>query len=501
MMHMEKKITSGYPLIINYLGIFAILIGLIVMLPILLVPFYTDEIIYMWYFLVPGLASILLGLIVVLLFKGREKGRLERSQDAILVVFIWIEAITISALPFVLTGDYNFTQAIFETTSGYSTTGLTVVDVTQAPKMFLLFRSLLQFFGGVGLVLVLTSAISDKFGMRLYSAEGHSDKLVPNLIKSGRIILSIYVGYILVGMFAYMVFGMSAFDAFNHSICAVATGGFSTNPGSIGAFNSLGIEITTIVLMILGGTNFFVHLYLLRAKFKNVFAHVEIKLLGILTALFLPMLVINYITRDGSSFGHALRVSTFQFFSAITGTGYQTVDTFVALPSLFISILIIVMVLGAGMGSTAGGMKQYRVALAAKSVWWHIKEQLSHHKTIRTRFINRIGTKTVVTKEEVIRNHSFLMVYMVFLVAGTLVFTAYGHSITDALFEFASALGTVGLSVGITGYDAPGVILWTSTLGMFLGRLEFYVIFIAIARIKNDIKPHNKKPKKTAIVA
>jgi len=501
MMDMEKKITSGYPLIINYLGIFAILIGLIVLLPTTYIIFNPEDISEIWHFAIPGFSSIAIGLLITLYFKGREKGHLERAQDAILVVFIWILAITISAIPFVLTGNYNFTQAVFETTSGYSTTGLTVVDVTDTPKIFLLFRSLLQFFGGVGLVLVLTSAISDKFGMRLYSAEAHSDKLVPNLIKSGRIILSIYVGYIVAGMIAYMLFGMSAFDAFNHSICSVATGGFSTNPGSIGAFDSVGIEVITIILMILGGTNFFVHLYLLRAKFDKVFAHVEIKLLGLLTLIFLPLLTANFMHSTNDGFGHALRVSVFQFFSAITGTGYQTVDSFMVLPPMFISVLIIVMVMGAGMGSTAGGMKQYRVALAFKSVWWNIKEQLSHHKTIRTRFINRLGTKTIVTKEETIKNHAFLMIYLIVLFIGTLIFTAYGFSITESLFEFSSALGTVGLSVGITGFDASNGILWTSILGMFLGRLEFYVIFVAIARIKNDIKPSRKKPKKSPIVA
>ncbi len=498
---MEKKITSGYPLIINYLGIFAVLIGLIILIPLLIIPFYPEEITYMDEFLIPSLSSIAVGLFIMFLFRGREKGRLERSQDAILVVGIWILAIMVSAMPFVLTGHYNLTQAIFETTSGYSTTGLTVIDVTQTPHIYLLFRSLLQFVGGVGLVLVLTSAISDKFGMRLYSAEGHSDKLVPNLIKSGRIILSIYVGYILIGMFAYMIFDMSAFDALNHSICAVATGGFSTQAGSIGAFNSLGIEITTIILMILGGTNFFVHLFLIRGKLKNVFGHVEIKLLGLLVLIFLPLLTINYYTNYNDGFWMSLRISTFQFFSAITGTGYQTVETFTTLPSLFISILIIAMVLGAGMGSTAGGMKQYRVALAFKSIWWNIREQLSHHKTIRTRFISKIGTRTIVSKEEIIQNHSFLMVYMIALVLGTLIFTAYGYNITNALFEFSSALGTVGLSVGITGYDAPNGILWTSTLGMFLGRLEFYVIFVAIARITNDLRPKNSKPKKSAMAS
>ncbi len=131
----------------------------------------------------------------------------------------------------------------------------------------------MQFFGGVGFVLVLTSAISDKLGMRLYQAEGHSDRLVPNLLKSGQIIMRIYVFYILLGIVFYVLFGMPLFDAINHSISAVVTGGFSTKSASIGFYQSLEIEIITIILMILGGTNFlFIYCYL--EKNLKTFFHI-----------------------------------------------------------------------------------------------------------------------------------------------------------------------------------------------------------------------------------
>ncbi|MCF7932069.1 MAG: TrkH family potassium uptake protein [Acholeplasmataceae bacterium] len=484
---MNKRVISGYPLILNYLGIFSILIGLILLLPLTVVVFRPEELDQVFYFLIPSLIAIVIGGTVVYWFRDREKGHLERNQDAILVVLIWVMAIIYSAIPFALSGTYSITQGIFEATSGFSTTGLTVVDVTRASYVFLLFRSLLQFIGGVGLVLVLTSAISDKFGMRLYNAEGHSDKLMPNLIRSARMILSIYVGYILLGMMFYMIFGMPFFEALNHSICAVATGGFSTNPGSIGAYDSVAIEVVTMVLMILGGTNFFVHLMLLRGKLKNVFTHVEIKLLGLLILIFAPMLVISLMTAEGETFGQSLRIGVFQFLSAITGTGYQTVPGFTVLPETFLFILIILMVLGAGMGSTAGGMKQYRVALAFKSFYWSVRAQLSHKKTIRTRFINKLGTQTIVEKEDIVFNYTFLMTYVMVLLMGTLIFTAFGYSLRDSLFEFASALGTVGLSVGITGYHAHPLILWTATFGMFLGRLEFFVIFVAISKVVLDL--------------
>jgi len=483
----EKKITSGYPLILNYLGIFAILIGIINLFPLIVLAFYPEELDQALFFVVPGTITILIGLLINFFFRGAEKGRFERHQDAILVILIWILAIFASALPFILTGNYNLTQAVFETSSGYSTTGLTVVDVTVTPKIFLFFRSWLQFVGGIGLVLVLTAAISDKFGMRLYNTEGHSDKLVPNLIRSGRIIILIYVGYIFAGFILYMIFGMAPFDAINHAMCAVATGGFSTQAGSIAAYNSLAIEIVTMVLMILGGTNFLVHLMLLSGKFKNVFKHIEVQsfLLMILGASIVSIFIL--MPFYGGSFSSALRYGSFQFISALSGTGYQSISTFVGLPSAFFGVLIIGMVLGAGMGSTAGGMKQYRVALAFKSLYWSIKDQLFHKNIIRKHYVNKLGNKMVVDKDDISQNYAFLQFYMIVLIIGTLIFASFGFTLEDSLFEFASALGTVGLSVGITGYNAHPLILWTSTLGMFLGRLEFYVIFIAISKMFIDL--------------
>ncbi|MFU8793210.1 MAG: TrkH family potassium uptake protein [Acholeplasmataceae bacterium] len=483
----NRKIVSGYPLILNYLGVFAILIGIITLLPLFVLIFVRGEGMYAKHFFLPALFSMSIGLAVVLRYKGYEKGRLERNQDAILVTMIWIMSIFVASLPFVLSGTYTFTQAFFESTSGFSTTGLTVVNVEEAPKIFLFFRSFLQFVGGVGLVLVLTSAISDKFGMRLYSAEGHNDKLMPNLIRSARMILSIYSGYIILGMLAYYFLGMTLFDALNHSIAAVATGGFSTKALSIGYYDSPAIEIVTMVLMILGGTNFLVHLMLLKGKLKNVISHVELKLLLILCIIFIPMLVLNVISIYNGDFWLSLRIASFQFLSAVTGTGYQTIPSFLVMPSTFILGLIIVMVLGAGMGSTAGGIKQFRVALAFKSVYWNFKAQMTHKKALRARFINRVGQKTIVEKEDINQNYAFIVVYLTALVVGTLIFSGFGYGLKESLFEFASALGTVGLSMGLIHADAHPLLLWTGTVGMFLGRLEFYVVFIAIFKVINDI--------------
>jgi len=482
-----KKNIHGYTLILSYIGIFSFLIGIINLMPLLLILFQPDQAPYALHFMIPGFLSIFIGTVIIISFKGKEKGRLERNQDALLVVLIWLYAILISAIPFYLTGHYNITQSIFETTSGYSTTGFTIVDVDQAPNIFLLYRSLLQFFGGVGLVLILTSAISDKLGMRLYSAEGHSDKLMPNLIRSARMIMSIYVGYIILGVLFYVMFGMSLFDAINHSISAVATGGFSTRSQSIGYYDHLGIEIVTMVLMILGGTNFFVHLQLISRRLKHVTKHIELKFLGILALIFIPMFTISLMQSQQDTFFHSLRVTTFHFVSAITTTGLQTVSTVNIFPVSILFGTLFLMMIGASIGSTAGGMKLYRVALAFKSVYWHLKDQLSHKKVIRTHTINRYGMKIIIDKDAINQNYTFIAIYLFVLMFGISVFTFYGYSFRDSIFEFTSVLGTIGLSVGLISYHSPALVLWMGIVGMLIARLESIVIIYAIVVIVRDI--------------
>lgn len=489
----HNKIT-GYALIINYLGMFAVLIGIIILSPIIAIPFYPEEFRHIQFFLFPGLISISFGLIIVSFFRKKEKTKLEKYHDAILVVGLWIMAILLSALPFYLSKNYTFAQAVFETSSGYSTTGLTVTNVIDAPKIFLLYRSILQFVGGAGLVLVLTAAISDKFGMRLYSAEGHSDKLVPNLIRSGRVFLGIYLLLVMIGIILYVVFGMSVFDAINHSICAVATGGFSTKVESIGYFNSVQIEAVTIFLMIAGGTNFVVHFLILTGKYKSALKHIEVKSFFIILMIGILFSMI-YLIPFYNDFGASLRNGIFHLVSALTGTGYQIAPSFLVFPQVFFGILILFMIFGAGMGSTTGGLKQYRVAVMFKSLYWHFKDQLSHKKMIKKRYINRLGAKTIIEKEDILSSNMYVSLYVFALVIGTFFFASFGnHTLPNALFEYASTLGTVGLSVGITGPSAHPAILWFSSVSMFLGRLEFFVIFIAISKFGRDLTHKRKKP-------
>lgn len=483
-----KERVSGYYLILGYLGIITIMVGVITLLPLATLLFYPEESNQLSYFVIPGVIAILIGYLLSFIIKGKELEHLQHNQELLIVLGTWIIAIFITALPFYLTGEYTLTEAIFETTSGLSTTGLSVVDTSQASHLFLMHRTITLFVGGVGLVLVMTSIMSDIYGMRLYTAEGHNDKLLPNLFKSARLIIAIYSGYILAGIILYMLAGMSTFDAIAHSVAALSTGGFSTHPESIGYYHSALIEVITIVLMLLGGTNFFVHLLLLKGKFKDVLYHCETRLTLMVTAFTTVIMAVILAEGTYNNLTTELRIALFQIVSAITTTGFQTVSTFNYWAPSLLLIMTVVMLIGGSSGSTAGGIKSYRVYLLYKQITWEIKKMINSKRMIIPNNIYKYDQNEVITLKECHKVNIYVIIYLIIFILGTFIFCLFGHSIQAAMFEFASALSTVGLSMGIACKGASPVILWTTILGMFLGRLEIYIVLISIIKLCQDGK-------------
>lgn len=485
-MQVNHKISESYRVAFGYIGILTMITGGIMLLPLLVLFGYPEESGHALSFIIPSVAALLTGFLLSLLIRSEKKQQLTLRQDTVIVVAVWLLAVFFSALPFMLSKQLNFTQAVFEAMSGWTTTGLSVVDVTVTPKIYLMFRSIMQFFGGVGLVLVMLSALSGTFGMRLYHAEGHSDKLLPNLAKSARVIMSIYAGYVVAGTILYVIFGMSFFDAINHSICALSTGGFSTEVDSIGAYKSLPIELITIILMLLGTTNFAAHLLLVRGKLRSFFRVGEIRFMLILMAFTIPIMAFVSLNSLYGSVSQGLRISIFQIVSALTTTGFSTV-TFNNWAPFPLFLMIIIMLIGGGAGSTAGGIKFSRVYLMVKAFLWNLKRKFMPEHMVNEDFVYRPEGKLFIDETYLAEASNYAFIYMVAFFTGTSIMAAYGYSLQDSLFEFASTLGTVGLSIGITLPTTPPVVLWTQTAGMLLGRLEIYVIFIAGIKIFKDV--------------
>lgn len=466
-----------------------IMLGIIMLIPLLVLPFYPWETDQIPCFAVPGVLSIFSGYLIKV-FTGTDYSMtLKRHSGSLIVLLIWIVSILIGSIPFIMTGKYTFTQAVFEATSGFTTTGFTVTNVEEASHLILLYRSVLHLFGGVGLILILSSLLSNIYGMQIFNAEGHTDKLTPSLLHSARTIVLIYFGFIIGGTISYIIFGMNPFDAINHSISAVATGGFSTKNDSIGYWHSVPIDITTIILMLLGSTNFMASLLLLRGKFRDFLSNCETKVTAFLIAVVTPITVVMMLTEGiCPNTLSAIDNALFQVVSIISTTGLSTINDFLPRASYALVPLIILMFVGGHSGSTAGGIKANRVALAARSLFYDARDQISRKRVIFPRKINRFGKEETITDSEQSQNYTYVLIYMLIGFAGTFGLMLCGNNFTDSFVEFFSALGTVGLSIGIANPEMSNPEMWIIIIGMLIARLEVYIIIFAVARIIADIR-------------
>lgn len=489
----RKEITSSYRVIFGYVGFCIFLVGVAILTSLLTLVFHHEEAVYAKYFLYPGIISIVLGLGLFLPIYKKKKVELYSNHETIIVLLSWLLAVFICAMPYFMTGEYTFTQSMYESTSGLTTTGLTVMDVEELPKIFLMYRSITLYIGGIGIILIMTSLFASVFGMRLYNAEGHQNKLIANVIGSSRMIVIIYTGYIIVGALLFIIFGMEPFDAINHSISAVANGGFSTKSESIGYYNSLPIEIITMTLAVLGGTNFLLNLMLIKGNVKAFFKHCETKLMVVLWIIFAPILACILMGTICLTFGESFRVALFQIVSVMTTSGFSTVDTIATWPAAGIVILLLFMLIGLGAGSTAGGIKLYRMAIVFKSIYYDIKSKLMPKRAVSSKKINFYGKDVELTNERVFEAHNFIMLYFIVLFIGTLIVSACGNSVGDSFFEVTSALSCVGVSIGVSGKDACNVVNWVEIISMFVGRLDIYPVILTGLVIGEDFKKLVKK--------
>ena len=469
----------------------------------------------------PFFYTSLLSFLITVIFKVLSRGNKTESmnvQDAMLTVFfIWTISILVSAMPFYFGKILGLTQSIFESASGWSTTGLTVIaDVESIPKVYLLWRSIIQYIGGAGFALIMI-VVAGNSGAGLYQAEGRTDNLVPNIRDSAKLILVIYLTWAVAGITALMIFGkLSFFDAFNHALTALATGGFSTKNSSIGYFNNVTAELIIMILMISGATGFGVH-YSLVQLIKNYFKSRKDLTNGKINRLdfkermkaepFLKnpepktmfyTLVISMIllvvlcTVHIYSLPQAVRHSVFTAISALTGTGFQTV-TFEKWNTLGLFVITILMIFGGMTDSTSGGLKTFRVYVIIKVMILQVKNYFrpqgtEHHIEV----YKGVGKKKIdlgVFKEVI----AVVFMYIIVFITGSLILVGHGFSLEDSMFEFSSALSAVGLTVGITAPDAPPSILWTLIGGMYLGRFEFFLIFYAVIRLIKDLMLRIKK--------
>ena len=459
-----------------------VLIGLFILAPLVVLPWYPEELGYWWTFLVPGAGSIVLGLLLCLR-KGDDGGvtwKASVGRSSLTVLFAWGWGVILGAMPFILSHQLTVVQSFFEAVSGWTTTGLSAIDVSVTPQIFLFHRSFMQYCGGLGFIMVMIMFISNKHAMNLYSAEGHPDKIMPNIKKTAQAIFLIYNLFLVVGTVAYRIAGMTWFDGICHAMCSLSTGGFSTKLNSIGEYNSLPIEIITIVLMLVGTTNFAALLLLAKGRVKSFCKVSEVRFMFLLLLIVIPPVAFSLADGLNVSLGEGFRRASFDIVSAMSTTGYSTMS-YAEWPQFAIGTMILVMLIGGGIGSTAGGLKLSRVYLMLRMAALNIRKRLTPSRTVDAPCYCKASGKEPIDQELAESTTGFVVCYLFLFILGSLLITLTADChLVEAMFDFSSALGTVGLSIGITNPSTNAPTLLIEMVGMLMGRLEIFIVLVGI---------------------
>ncbi len=418
-------------------------------------------------------------------FATAHGSHLTARESLTVVGLAWLAIVIVGAIPFVTTGvSPSLAGAVFESVSGFTTTGATIYPVIEdLPASILLWRSLCHWIGGMGII-VLGVAILPLLGVggaQLFFAEAPgitTDRIRPRIATTARLLWGVYVGMTVLLAVLYLVLGMSGFDAVNHAMSALATGGFSTRTASMGYY-SAPIQWVTIVFMFLAGVNFTLHYRALTGRPLAPFRNAEFRwyLVSTLLSAVVCFLVLG-VTGAAWSVDVA-RDSLFSVVSIHSTTGFGTAD-FAAWPVVLQTILLALMFVGGMGGSTGGGFKMIRGAVVAQHVLGEMRKVLHPRAVI----VTRVGGQPI-RSDLVLKVLAFLAMYMGTHAIGTAILAALGSDLVTALSASLAALSSIGPGLGEVGpaghYGgmSPAALIVLSAL-MLLGRLEFYTLLVLL---------------------
>jgi trk system potassium uptake protein len=400
----------------------------------------------------------------------------------VMVTFSWTAVALVGSLPYLLSGTLtNPVQAVFESMSGFTTTGSTVLrDIEAVAPGILFWRSMTQWLGGMGFI-VLGVAILPYLGvggMQLFRLEAPgptTDRLRPRIRDTAKLLWVVYAVLTAAAALLYLVGGMTPFDAVNHALTTLPTGGFSTRSESLGAFPPF-VQWVAIVFMLLAGTSFTLHYRTLTRGVHTYWRDTEWRLYaGIVVAATLVVAVMTH--GAGRALEETLRTAMFQVVAIVTTTGYATADYVLWAPAAQIALFLLFF-LGGMAGSTAGGMKMIRVLLVLKHTWIEIRKQL-HPRAV---FVPKVGGRAVA--EHIMLNVlGFMLIYMMLFGLGTFIMAWFGLSLPAAAGAAATAISNVGPALGELGPTAHfGLLPWQAhvvlTVLMLVGRLEIFTVLL-----------------------
>ncbi|MFU8860986.1 MAG: TrkH family potassium uptake protein [Cyclonatronaceae bacterium] len=482
-------------LISGIVGFLLLFLGLFMLLPVVVGLIYSEtDAVYAFL----AASAICCGSGAVLYFAFKP-GKELRTREAFLVVSLsWLTFSLFSAIPFMLEGSLvSFSDAFFESMSGLTTTGATIFGGTTysgtsnpsldtLSKTILFWRSLLHWIGGMGFI-VFSIAILPLLGvggMQLFRAESSTpadDKLTPTVRETALYLWAVYALFTFVN-FLLLVFhpDMDWFEALNHAFSTLATGGFSTKDASIGHFNSLYIDVVTIVFMFLAGISFAMHYRLLTGKTGAFFYNRETRFYTLVCVSFVTLIFFGLWLSGDYSAGDALRHGSFQALSIITTTGFGT-DNYDAWPAVAVMLMFILFFTGGCAGSTGGGIKMIRIMIILRTTQNELKKALHPNAVIPVRIGNRTIEPSIV--KTIL---SFFTLYMLTFFLGALALSAMDIDIVSALGASIACLGSIGPAFGDFGpaenyASLPDTGKWILSLLMMIGRLEVFTVLVLLS--------------------
>ena len=443
-------------------------------------------------FLLSTIITLLSG-VVGLLIGRRAESRMGEREGYVIVAMVWVVFSTFGLLPYYLSGQVpSFTDAWFESMSGFTTTGATIIpDLEVITHGLLFWRSLTQWIGGMGII-VLSIAILPIFGlngMQLYAAEVSGltyEKVSPRISDTAKMMWSIYVLLTATEVVALWLCGMDVFDAVCHSFSTIATGGFSTHNNSLEFYDSAAIHYTVTLFMFVSGINFVMLIYLLRGKARNIVQDEEVRWYSVAVLVFSVLLTVGlYIVRPGWTGMHmerAFRDSIFTVISAMTSTGY-TISDYMYWPVVAWVAIFFLMLTGACAGSTAGGIKWVRLAIIMKNSVAEFQRRIHPNAIIPVKL-----NEKAVPQQTINNIMAFLILYIFIIVATVIVFSATGVNFDESIGAAISAIGNVGISIGQFGpsgtyAEFPTVAKWVMSIVMLIGRLEIFTVLLLFTRV------------------
>jgi len=486
----------NYKIIFHFFGLLLLFNGGFILLASLISLIYKDGVTLQLF--LAGIVTLIVGSLVML-FTRRHKKEMNKREGYVVVTFGWIIMALAGTLPYIFTGSIpSFVNAFFETMSGFTTTGATILnDIEAIPKGVLFWRSLTHWIGGMGII-VLAIAILPLLGiggMQLFAAEApgpSADKLHPRITDTAKRLWLIYFGYTAAETILLQVAGMSFFDAINHALCTLSTGGFSTKNASVAYWNSQPIiQYIIILFMFLAGTNFVLSYFAFKGKVQKIIKDDEFKLYFKMIAIFTAIAaLIIYFKADvsASSITHpmvwgeaesAFRHALFQVIAVITTTGFVTADYTMWGPFLVV-LFFGLMFLGGSAGSTSGGVKVVRHLILIKNGFLEFKRTLHPNAILPVRYNNK-----AISGDIVFNILGFFILYMLSFIIGSLGFSIMGIDFESAIGLAASSLGNVGPALGdfgpVNNYaNLPSIGKWWCSFLMLIGRLELFTVLILL---------------------